>query len=337
MGLLQQVSRNVMRRWAGVINLRGMVSVLPADAIPSIDSPVFISATEASRGMEPTERVLGVEINGEARAYPVNVLTVHEIVNDHVGGIPVCVTWCPLSYAGIVYLRVVADTLLSLGGSGKILRNSMVMYDRNTGSLWNQLSGVSFSGPLSGFTLQPVPSSLTTWQSWVREYPATVVLSKEDSPYGQYDEDHMTDYYSSEKTGIRNPAHSDRRLFNKEIVFGTVIEGKPVVYPVPLLKKATVIHDETEAGPVVVFWDTPSETARLYQAALNKTPLTFYEQENTILDYQTNSTWSRLTGRATGGPLKGGTLTALPATTAFWFAWADHFPNTRVYSLPTVH
>lgn len=313
-----------------------MISVLPKDAIVSIDTPVFVTPAE-TRQMMVQERVVGVEVKGERKAYPLNVLSVHEIINDCIGGEPVAVTWSPLSYSAIVYKRTVVDRPLLFGGSGSLLRNVLVIYDRQTGTYWNQLTGDAFAGALSGFRLEAVPSVLTTWGSWLRAHPSTQVLCKEQSPFEHYDEDHMQNYYVSDKTGIREPARRDLRLAPKEIILGVASTTNVVAYPLTLLKGTKVLHDETTDGTNVIFYDDRSQTATVFCASLDSYTLTFYERSGVFYDYQTGSRWLPQTGICRAGPFAGKRLDPLSATTAFWFAWADHYPDTRLYSLPAIN
>ncbi|MDW7650217.1 MAG: DUF3179 domain-containing protein [Bacillota bacterium] len=302
----------------------------------AIDIPVFLKGNQALLQMRDNERVVGVEINGEARAYPLNILSVHEIINDTVGGEPIAVTWCPLSYSAVIYRRAIIDRALSFGISGGILRNTMVMYDRQTDSYWNQLTGTAFSGPLSGHTLRAVPSVLTSWAAWHSLYPASMTLSKAGSPYRHYEDDHMSDYYCSNKTGIRQPARKDDRLPAKELIMGIPTTGS-VAYPFSLLRESQLIHDNAGENSVVVFFDRASDTARAYSAVSDGFALSFYEQNGKFFDYQTTSLWSPLSGRAVKGPLRNRGLMPLTGITAFWFAWADHYPETNVYKLPAIN
>ena len=146
-----------------------MVAVLPKDAIQSIFKPVFISGEEACAQMTESEMVLAVHINGESKAYPVNILSVHEIVHDKAGEIPFMVTWCPLSYTGSVYSRALRDRVLHFGISGNILRNGLVMYDEETESQWSQLTGEAIAGSMTGSCLNRLPVMFTTWDAWYSE------------------------------------------------------------------------------------------------------------------------------------------------------------------------
>ena len=240
-------------------------------------------------------------------------------------------------FRSVVYRRMVIDRALSFGVSGGILRNTLVMYDRQTGSLWNQLTGDAFSGALSGIQLQPEPSVLTTWGGWHGMYPDSLALSKADSPYNFYEDDHMADYYASEKTGIRSPARIDNRLPEKERILGIATESGSTVYPFFLLRQTRAIHDIIEGRQVVVFFNNETDTARAYDAEMEGSVLSFYEADGKYYDYQTNSLWSPLSGHSILGPLTDRRLRPLSGISAFWFAWADHYPETRVFELPVTN
>jgi hypothetical protein len=316
--------------------MREVVQVLPKDAIKSIDHPLFDKPENALQ-MTADERVIGLAHNGDFRAYPIKILSAHEIVNDIVGGTPVCVTWSPLSYSGVVYKRLLLEKQLTFGVTGSIYRNVLVMYDHETDTYWNQLTGTAFYGPLSPNVLEPLPTVVTSWGAWLNAYPGTVILSKEKCPYGHYDEDHMADYYGSEKTGISPCTNINEILPQKEVVFGAVAEGKATVYPLPLLQSARVLHDNLNGVPVVALYDTTAKATLLYHAKLDGATLSLYEKDELFYDYLTGSQWSALNGQAVSGPLRGKTLKQITASTAFWFVWSDHFPESTVYTLPILN
>jgi hypothetical protein len=140
------------------------------DQIPSIDDPIFVPVSEAE-GLGPQEPVIGLVVNGEARAYPLRILTWHEIVNDRIGGVPVAVTYCPLCNAAIVFERRVGDLVLEFGTTGKLRHSDLVMYDRQTGSWWQQFLGEAIVGELTGATLRFMPARLESWERFVERHP----------------------------------------------------------------------------------------------------------------------------------------------------------------------
>jgi hypothetical protein len=167
----------------------------PRDDIPSIDSPKFISATEVD-WLLPGIRVLGLEVSGVIRAYPLAIINWHEIVNDCVGGVPSAVTYCPLYGTGMAFRMDFRGTVTTLGVSGLLYNSDLLLYDRESESLWYQLMGQAVSGPRKGEKLITVPIENTTWADWENKYPQTEVLSNDTgfsrgygrSPYGYYDE-----------------------------------------------------------------------------------------------------------------------------------------------------
>lgn len=159
----------------------------PKDGIPSIDDPAFVPVSEVS-DLAPREAVIGLVVNGDARAYPLRILTWHEICNDVVGGVPVAVTYCSLCNAAIVYDRRVDGVATEFGTTGKLRHSDLVMYDRNTESWWQQFLGVAIVGEQTGKELRVLPSRLESWERFAARHPDGKVLVANDPamrPYGQ--------------------------------------------------------------------------------------------------------------------------------------------------------
>lgn len=144
----------------------------------------------------------------------------------------------------------------------------------------------------------------------------------------------MLDYYRSPRTGICAPLHRDGRLSAKETVLGVVLDGQATAYPIQLLKKVGVLHDTLGRVPLLVVFDETAAAARAFDSRVNGFALTFFLCERKLMDYQTRSCWSHLSGRALHGSFAGRSMKPLPCTMAFWFAWKDFYPKTRVYTLP---
>ncbi len=166
----------------------------PKDGIPSIDNPVFVPVSEAG-DLSPTEPVLSLEIDGDARAYPLQILSWHEIVNDVVAGKPVAVTYCPLCNSGIVFDRVIDGQVTEFGTTGKLRRSDMVMYDRLTESWWQQFLGEAIVGELTGTVLDTIPSRMESLERFAARYPDGKLLVPTNprmrnygrNPYAGYD------------------------------------------------------------------------------------------------------------------------------------------------------
>ena len=146
----------------------------PKDGIPSIDNPVFANV-DNSQFMSNSDTVIGLEIDGEAKAYPLFILVWHEIVNDEIGGVPVSVTYCPLCYTNQVFERIIDGNTVEFGTSGKLYNSNLLMYDRFTESYWSQALGMAVTGELTGYKLDLVPFDVITWGDWKTLHPDTLV------------------------------------------------------------------------------------------------------------------------------------------------------------------
>jgi hypothetical protein len=298
------------------------------DAIPAIDNPEFVPAAEADAEYRPDELVIGVEFNGDARAYSVPLLSRHEIVNDTVGRQPIVVTWCPLCFTSIVYDREVDGRILDFGVSGLLLNNAMVMYDRQTDSLWAHISGEALQGPLMDSQLEFLTSWFTTWEEWKTRHPDTLALFKDGVLVDNY-----ASYYNSDEIGVSGVVGFEDRLPNKEFVVGIAHESEAIAYPFSTLRQEPVINDEVGDLPVVVIFLSESQTGLVYRRQVDEQMLEFSFDSETgkLVDAQTGSTWDAWRGIAVDGPLKGEILRRVHSTRAFWFGWRDNNPGSQIY------
>ena len=151
------------------------VQVRRPDDIRPIYNPDFVSAANAD--LSDDELVIGLSINGEARAYPAGILYIRELVNDEVGGVPVVVSWCPLCYTAMVHDRRIGGTTTVFGNQGALYKGAMTWFDHDTGTIWSQPLGKAIAGPRVGVSLDLIPAQLTTWRRWRRAFPHSRVLS----------------------------------------------------------------------------------------------------------------------------------------------------------------
>lgn len=202
----------------------------PRDGIPSIDNPDFDNAN-ADNWLADNDLALGVVHHEEARAYPARILVWHEIVNDIVAEKPLAITYCPLCASGIVFERQINDHLLEFGVSGLLYNSDLLLYDRQTESLWSQIPGKAITGDFCGQTLKRFPVTHTHWAAWREDYPETQVLSRETS----YKRDYARDPYESydQAYTLHFPVeHGDRRYHPKELVIGLEQNGNARVWPI---------------------------------------------------------------------------------------------------------
>jgi hypothetical protein len=333
---------------AGVVNTSHAVPLdqivsggPPPDGIPSIDAPRFVSASNASAWLaDDYDSVIGINLNGDARAYPLQILVWHEIVNDVVGGVPVAITYCPLCYSTQAFVRQINGTTVQFGTSGKLYNNNLVMYDRLTRSLWSQVWGEAIAGNLTGHRLQRVPIDVTTWGAWRRLHPDTLVLSRQTGFVRDYNDDPYGAYYFT--NAIYFPlSHLDSRLSAKTVVLGLTIDGSSRAYVVntpfgqgsvayELANQTRLLFTDSVAGKPVLVWES-GQLVRFFDPVVKGVRLTLISANGTAVDSETHSLWT-FDGVAISGPLKGESMTRYVSETGFWFAWAAFYPNTTIYS-----
>jgi Protein of unknown function (DUF3179) len=237
-----------------------------------------------------------------------------------------------------VYAREIEGHTFTFGVSGKLLANGLIMYDHQTDSLWSHVVGLALSGPMQGTILPMLPATHTTWETWKRLHPKTLVLDPSRSSYRRdYNMDPYEGYYSSHDTGVIAPQREDRRLVPKALVIGLRLDGAVKAYPFTNLGRESVVNDTVAHRSVVVTFQERTATGQVFSRHVGDRVLTFVSATSrtgeplTIRDEQTGSLWSGLEGTALEGTLKGKRLTSVPATYAFWFVWKDYYPETFVY------
>lgn len=262
----------------------------PRDGIPAIDNPVFVPADEA--GLSEGDRVIGVAIGGDARAYPVRILNWHEIVNDTVGGRPVAVTFCPLCGTGMVFSSEVSGQALGFGVSGLLYNSDVLLYDRETESLWSQILAQAVTGEHKGRRLEVVPTRMTTWSDWRARHPGTAVLSEETGHRRDYSRDPYAGYADSPDVFFPLAHRAPAGRHPKEEVLGVIVDGVSKAYPESELEKSGSPVVDTVGGRVLtVHWDAEARSGNVTDA-------------------------------------EGG---GFPFIQGFWFAWYAFHPGTAVY------
>ena len=195
------------------------------DCIPAIDQPEFVPVGEVDY-LSDDDLLLIVDFAGDVRAYPSRILDVHEIVNDQFGSTPVVVSYCPLCGSGLAFIRQLNGEDVEFGVSGLLHNNDLIMYDRLTDSLWQQITGEAIAGPEKGARLQSIPLTMSTWSEWETANPDGVVLGLPGPPE-KYSKLHYAAY--GESDGLMFPVSaSDARLSPKRIIFGAEVAGVPV-------------------------------------------------------------------------------------------------------------
>ncbi|MEE9586311.1 MAG: DUF3179 domain-containing (seleno)protein [Nitrososphaerales archaeon] len=300
------------------------------DGIPSIDNPQFISASEADTFLNDADLVLGIDLNGEVKAYPQRILVWHEIVNDLVGGIPVTVTYCPLCYTGAAFERVIDGETVEFGVSGKLYNSDLVMYDRKTDSYWSQITGQSIVGELAGRTLKRLPLDTLEWQDWKKIHPDTKVLSTDTGFSRNYNADPYAGYYRSDST-IFPIENVDKRLHLKTIVHGVLINDEAKAYPEEEVKTAGLINDIVGGTPILILYSPEANAVKIYERTIDDVTLEFKVENGMLVDTSSGTTWS-YSGEGLSGKYADLKLNEVIAPPHFWFAWAAFYPDTGLFT-----
>ena len=326
------------------INLDEVISGgVPRDGIPPIDRPVF-DVVKSVRGLSDRSPVISLVIDGDARAYPLEVMTRHEIVNDVVGELPVAVTFCPLCNSAIVFDRRVDGKALRFGVSGNLRYSDLVMWDDATETWWQQLTGDALVGEYAGRKLDMVSSQLISFGLFRERYPEGKVLR---GPLGLYGNNPYRGYDSSPAPFLFG-GKLDDRLPAMARVLAVEIDGTAAAYPFDLLRRKLVVNDNVAGTNIVALWQGGVVSA-LDEAVIDASrdvgmalmfdrrldtgeTLSFYVDEGGFMDEETGSRWNFF-GEAIAGPLTGVKLRQLHAFPHFWFAWAAFYPDTILYGV----
>lgn len=319
----------------------------PRDGIPSIDAPQFVNLDAAAQWLSDNEPVIALEIEGDARAYPLQVLTWHEIANDTVGGVPVVVTFCPLCNSALVFDRRVGDEVYEFGVSGLLRNSDLIMYDRTTESLWQQFTGEGIVGDHAGDQLTFLASSLVSFADFREAFPEGRVLSRETGFNRSYGRNPYEGYDTIGSNPFLFRGAIDGRLAAVERVVTVSLDAEAidVAYPLSVLSQAGVINDSQGGQDLVVFF-TPGTSSALgsgvianaedvgatgvFDPTVDGRSLTFQQKGDQIVDAETGSTWNIL-GQAIDGELTGESLQPIVHGDHFWFSWAAFRPDTIIY------
>ena len=261
------------------------------DGIYALDRLLFVPATDATF-MRDTNRVIGIEFAGEARAYPVKILNYHEVVNDRINGESLVISYCPLCGTGMVFHAAAEDQALNFGVSGLLYNRDVLLYDKQTESLWSQIMGQAVSGPMKGTRLELIKASLTSWSDWKNQHPDTAVLLNHTG----YNRDYEIDPYAGHDRASRlfSPVgHDNHQYMSKLLTLGVEIEGRFKAYPFKELRNSPPeFKDQFASIDITIQFDQKNKTARVLS---NKGE-------------------------------------EIPTVISSWFAWYAFHPETEIYT-----
>lgn len=283
------------------------------DGIPSIDNPTIVNADKYESDIFSDNIIFGININGKQRAYPRNILTKHEIVNDSINNKNISVTYCPLTGTAIGFYR--GET--TFGVSGKLINNNLVMYDRETDSRWPQMLGSAISGPKKGSFLKEFRVIWTTWDKWVEKYPNTTVLSTDtgylknysSGSYGTYQP--RTGYYELSSNPLFPSLKQSNEYPNKSVFIGGRSDSESYGVKKDYIRKNKIVKLKDN---ISMIYNNKLDTGHIYK--INSS----------------NIKWS-------DGKIKYNNDKYLPSNIpvsrvnsydAMWFAWNGYYPNSII-------
>ena len=264
----------------------------PRDGIPALTNPKHVTAADAVY-LNPTDRVVGITLKGQSRAYPIGILNWHEIVNDDIEGHRFAITYCPLCGTAVAFDLNIDGSPTEFGVSGLLYNNDVLLYDRDTESLWSELISEAVAGERIGKKLTPLPISHTTWRDWREKHPQTLVLSEDTGHFRDYRRDPYAGYDQSRRTYFAVNAKAPDDYHPKEVVLGLGVDGVFKAYP---------------------FIELDKQGKARFSDSINGTRFDFdWDAENRSISI-TNSQAQQIAG------IQG-----------FWFAWFAFHPDTEVF------
>lgn len=267
----------------------------PKDGIPPIDDPKFVSVKEAGGFLNDSEPGVAFSRGKIHRFYPYQILVWHEIVNDTVEGERILVTYCPLCLTGFVFDPVVKGERVEFGTSGRLWKSNLVMYDRQTDSLWSQILGEAIVGEMTGTKLELLASDLVRFGEWKKKFPDGQVLSRDTGATRFYGSNPYGDYFAPVDFAQSLAGSRDQRLPPEAFVFGIVVDGKAKAYDIEAVKKQGRVEDKFQGETFVLQHEKDLDVVRVYKK------------------------------------LTEGKLERLNPFNAFWFSWSAVHPDTELY------
>lgn len=317
----------------------------PKDGIPALDKPKFVSIEKAKLWLAEKEPVVSLVIDGEARAYPLQILIWHEIINHEFKGVPVSVTFCPLCYSAVAFDRRLDGKLYNFGVTGMLRHSDMVMFDRETESWWQQITGEAIVGDLTGKKLKQIPAQIVGFGKFAKSFPNGLVVSRETGHEREYGRNPYVGYDNINQRPFLFRGKTDGRLKPMEKIVVVEIKGKSKAYPHTTTRKMRVINDKIKSQNIVIFHKDGTNSALdasnikdskdigatgVFIPEVGGQKLNFSFTDGVFIDDKTNSKWN-VFGRAIDGKLKGKQLKQIQHGDYFAFAWLTFRPKTKIY------
>ncbi len=318
---------------------------IPKDGIPVIDRPKFVTIGEAREWLSDNEPVIVLEMGNISRAYPLQILLWHELALDEINGVPIAITFCAMCHSAIVFERKVDGHTLTLSISGFIRNADMILYDRETESWWQQLTGEAVVGDMVGKRLKQLPAQIVSFAQFASAYPQGEVLSRNTGYTRDYGRNPHAGYDDVNGRPIMFRGKADTRLRPMEKLIGVVIGDKAKAYPYAISHARRVIYDRIGSQEVVVFHADGAASALdagdmkksrevgstgVFDPQVDSRRLQFRYEAGQFIDAETGSHWDIL-GRAVSGKLRGKNLRKIAYGDYFAFAWFAFKPKSELF------
>lgn len=310
------------------------------DGIPSVDNPRFAPVDQIGYIVDD-RMVIGVKKGDEVKAYPHQIMDWHEIVNDEIGGVPLALTYCPLTNTGIGWHREVDGEVAEFGVSGLLFRNNLIPYDRNTDSKWSQMQLRGVNGIRAGTNIDRIDVVETNWSTWKKMYPNSKVLTTDTGFSRNYSGYAYGQSYLNNQNTLFPAVHEDDRLHPKERVHGVIAdsvadEDAPAkAYVISRMSDSvSVIQDSFNGIDHVVVGSAGLNFAASFKRTIDQTTLTFEAVQDSlpvVMKDREGNRWN-VFGEAVSGSRQGQQLTPTRSYTGYWLAWADFFPGLKIHT-----
>ncbi|WP_169656715.1 DUF3179 domain-containing (seleno)protein [Flammeovirga aprica] len=335
------------------ISLYEYENLVPKDAFQSIDHPRFYNEENAKEEYKEEANVVVVAAGREFKAYPLDFLMFHQVINDRIGGMPIAITYCPLTDAVEVYERRFqykgVQRELTLHPSGMIRKSNIILYDQQSESWWQQYNGKSYTGEFKGHELVKYPVLRMTMGQYFDNYRYGLVMKFNERdellPYGK------NPYYNYDNVLVEKPLHLNympsERLMPMERIVAVKLLDEHVIYPLEDVQERGVINDKPLDMYIAVFYSGASTSmlagrdihtnkkigsVAVYSSFHEGQSLSFSKEGEVFRDDQTQSVWN-FSGRCIEGKLKGQQLKMLKFSQNFSFPELDFYPNSLIYNI----
>ncbi|MFH1631606.1 MAG: DUF3179 domain-containing (seleno)protein [bacterium] len=302
-------------------------SGLTAENIPAIDDPEFVSVSVADSDLADVVYGIDVEVDGQHRFYSFQILNWHAVVNDEFGDKTLAVTYCTFCRSAVVYEREVDGTEMAFEISGNVQDNNIILTDRETGRMWDQMTGDEFNGDAA---LVPYPSQVMTWENWKEQYPYGEAMSINTGYTRDYTRHPYADYDTSDMVYFPLSATSNN-VSQKWIVNGLDLNGEQMAFANMIMRGFGAVNETVGGTPVVGLYNFDTAVTKIFNRNAEGQDLTFEYSFETelIVDVQTGSTWNA-NGYALSGELQGTQLVELHTPESFWLCWYAAHPETAI-------